>query len=169
MVSTGAGASASLSDAALEFAEIGVRARRVGAGMEFTRLGSVKGSSSYHIVKTAEDERESALLFLVQVRAVALGLVSIDVVGGAGVAWHRESVTVTPQPICCFPTPPSITSIDRARTGALVMGADVPLRLARILSIVPRARFYNVTRVTTAVLARTSMRSGVGVSVRVMW
>jgi hypothetical protein len=149
---------------------------RVGVGVELVRPGRVEAFTTGQGFKAEGRQDERVVLGVVRFRAGSGERWGLDVLGGAGVLWQRHEGTIAS---CAARCTAAQTSTSTSVTLATVGGADVPVRLARHVSVVPQARLYGLHRahrvsssthfISWPFETKPSARLAVGVSGRFTW
>jgi hypothetical protein len=116
-----------------------------------------------------EDIQETSLLGILRVRATPPARVAFDLLGGAGVTFRRQTLTVI-APFGQDGTP--VQSDATGHSPVFVVGGDLPIALAAHFAIVPTGRLYAFRRgaVNSGLITiEPSTNLAVGVSGRVTW
>ena len=117
--------------------------RRVGVGVEFVQSSAVSGATRGITWRASGRQEERVLLGLLRFRALASERFGLDIVGGAGVLFqHHEKWFEDCFLGSCGDT---LETLHR-RAPALVVGAEVPIRLGRHFWVAGLARCYALRR-----------------------
>lgn len=151
-------------------------APRVSIGGEFVDLGEATGSTSGRSFTSTGVQSERVLTGVLRVRVWAGSRAAVDLDGGAGVLFQRHEQWFAP---CSSGCEVSFRESISRRAPAGVAGLDVPVRLARHVSIAGFVRGYVLRReevVSTPEASapwqyetRPSARLSAGASVRATW
>jgi len=117
--------------------------RRIGVGVEVGFPPSIVGETRGISFRSSGEQRERTLVGLVRGRIVSSDRIAFDAVGGAGLLFQHHEQRLSP----CFSGCPDIVdeTLDR-RAPAFAGGAEVPIRIASHLSLVPIIHAYVLRR-----------------------
>jgi hypothetical protein len=145
------------------------RVGRAGFGVELLNLGTVTGSYDALCCILRDKQNEFSALAVVRERAWRRNRLTVDIIGAAGVLFQHRETSVADR---FSPAATAISTIEDRRSPAFAVGMDLPLLLARHVSVAPQARVYFLQRGgldSTGVTRASSTRPTVGLSGRVMW
>lgn len=149
---------------------------RVGAGAEFVQPTAVAASTSGSSFHASGKQEERVLVGLLRGRTFSRANVAVDVVGGAGVLFQHHEQRFAP---CFSGCPDTVSEMLNRKAPSFMLGAEIPIRLARHAAITGTARYYYLRRgehVTELPALspwqyewRSSTRLSVGIAARALW
>jgi hypothetical protein len=114
-------------------------APRAWLGVEVIQPGVSEGETRGRTFQSSGRQEERALLATGRLRVASGTRVSLDAIAGGGILFQRHEREDTPCVLGCgVPRTESMAN----RATAFALGADVPIRVTRHLSVVPLGRVY---------------------------
>jgi hypothetical protein len=152
---------------------------RFGAGVELSLPSTATGDTLVGLGRTIiiGRQRERVWLGVARFRIIATNVLAADVIAGAGILFqqHRQGACTPAVPSCNTTAGPILET----RAPALVIGVDVPVRMARFFSVAVEPRAYVLRRGEQASSPplfppwqfeyHSSTRFTVGASARLAW
>jgi hypothetical protein len=149
--------------------EAGAFVGRFGAGVELLRVPDLHATTSGRFGTFAALETERAVTATVRIRAVRRTSASLELFGGAGVAFASAETTLTSRD-----TGGVFAQRDSQRARTFVGGCDVPFRVVPHLQVAATLRIYHFVRRAMPIIAYDtdvgpSNRVIVGGVARLVW
>jgi hypothetical protein len=148
----------------------------VGVGVEFVQPTAVTASTSGTSFHASGRQEEQELIGLLRGRAFSGARVALDVVGGAGVLFQRHEQRFAP---CFSGCPDTLSERLNRKAPAFILGADIPVHLARHVAIAGTGRYHflrrgdHVTELPVLIPWQyewtSSSRLSIGISARALW